>query len=121
MIDRFFSYVIDRTQQFIDRLQVDTSRANLGVWIAVINVAIVLLLVGGISISAIGLLQDLADQQGKARVQLARGSFLRMACSISGPSSGCSRIDAPPPSVPTCGAPVIQKPSLREPCSKAAC
>jgi signal transduction histidine kinase len=71
VIDRFFSYVIDRTQQFIDRLQVDTSRANLGVWIAVINVAIVVLLVGGISISAIGLLQDLADQQGKARVQLA--------------------------------------------------
>lgn len=71
MIDRFFSYVIDRIQQFIDRLQVDTSRANLGVWIAAINVAIVLLLVGGISISAIGSLRNLADQQGKSRVQLA--------------------------------------------------
>ncbi|WP_116807535.1 sensor histidine kinase [Steroidobacter cummioxidans] len=71
MIDRFFSYVVDRTQQFIDRLQIDTSRASLGVWIAVINVAIVLLLVGGISISAIGSLRDLADQQGKSRVQLA--------------------------------------------------
>lgn len=71
MIDRFFSYVVDRTQQFIDRLQIDTSRASLGVWIAIINVAIVLLLVGGISISAIGSLRDLADQQGKSRVQLA--------------------------------------------------
>ncbi|MFC4310404.1 ATP-binding protein [Steroidobacter flavus] len=71
MIDRFFSYVIDRIQQFIDGLQIDTSRASLGVWIAVINVAIVLLLVGGISISAIGSLRDLADQQGKSRVQLA--------------------------------------------------
>ncbi len=71
MIDRFFSYVIDRIQQFIDRLQIDTSRASLGVWIAVINVAIVLLLVGGISVSAIGSLRDLADQQGKSRVQLA--------------------------------------------------
>jgi len=71
VIDRFFSYVVDRTQQFIDRLQIDTSRASLGVWIAVINVAIVLLLVGGISISAIGSLRDLADQQGKSRVQLA--------------------------------------------------
>jgi signal transduction histidine kinase len=71
VIDRFFSYVIDRIQQFIDGLQIDTSRASLGVWIAVINVAIVLLLVGGISISAIGSLRDLADQQGKSRVQLA--------------------------------------------------
>lgn len=71
MIDRFFSYVVDRIQQFIDGLQIDTSRASLGVWIAVINVAIVLLLVGGISISAIGSLRDLADQQGKSRVQLA--------------------------------------------------
>jgi signal transduction histidine kinase len=71
VINRFFSYVIDRTQQFIDGLQIDTSRASLGVWIAVINVAIVLLLVGGISISAIGSLRDLADQQGKSRVQLA--------------------------------------------------
>jgi signal transduction histidine kinase/HAMP domain-containing protein len=71
VINRFFSYVVDRTQQFIDGLQIDTSRASLGVWIAVINVAIVLLLVGGISISAIGSLRDLADQQGKSRVQLA--------------------------------------------------
>ncbi|WP_129641358.1 sensor histidine kinase [Peristeroidobacter agariperforans] len=71
MIDRFFSYVVDRIQQFIDGLQIDTSRASLGVWIAIINVAIVLLLVGGISISAIGSLRDLADQQGKSRVQLA--------------------------------------------------
>jgi signal transduction histidine kinase len=71
VIGSFFAYAVDRTQQFIDRLQLDTSRASLGVWIAAINVAIVLLLVGGISISAIGSLRDLADQQGKSRVQLA--------------------------------------------------
>ena len=71
MIGPFFSFVVDRIQQFIDGLQLDTSRASLGVWIAAINVAIVLLLVGGISISAIGSLRDLADQQGKSRVQLA--------------------------------------------------
>jgi signal transduction histidine kinase len=63
--------MIDRIQQFLDRLQLDTSRASLGVWIALINVAIVLLVVGGISISAIGSLRDLADQQGESRVQLA--------------------------------------------------
>jgi hypothetical protein len=67
VIGPFFSFVVDRIQQFIDGLQLDTSRASLGVWIAAINVAIVLLLVGGISISAIGSLRDLADQQGKSR------------------------------------------------------
>jgi signal transduction histidine kinase len=63
--------MINRLQEFIDRLQLDTSRASLGVWIALINVAIVVLVVGGISISAIGSLRDLADQQGQSRAQLA--------------------------------------------------
>ena len=63
--------MIDRIQEFFDRLKIDTSRATLGVWIAAINVSIVLLVVGGISISAIGSLRDLADQQGQSRVQLA--------------------------------------------------
>jgi len=63
--------MITRIQEFLDRLQIDTSRASLGVWIAVINVSIVLLVVGGISISAIGSLRDLADSQGQSRVQLA--------------------------------------------------
>ncbi len=63
--------MISRLQEFIDRLQLDTSRASLGFWIAAINVLIVLLVVGGISISAIGSLRDMADQQGKSRVQLA--------------------------------------------------
>lgn len=63
--------MLERVQEFVDRLQLDTSRASLGVWIAAINVAIVVLVVGGISISAIGSLRDLANQQGEARVQLA--------------------------------------------------
>ncbi len=63
--------MLSRLQQFIDQLQIDTSRASLGFWIAAINVAIVVLVVGGISISAIGSLRDLANQQGKSRVQLA--------------------------------------------------
>ncbi|HMN44207.1 MAG TPA: ATP-binding protein [Povalibacter sp.] len=63
--------MLSRLQEFIDQLQIDTSRASLGFWIAAINVAIVVLVVGGISISAIGSLRDLADQQGKSRVQLA--------------------------------------------------
>jgi signal transduction histidine kinase len=63
--------MISRIQEFIDRLQLDMSRASLGAWIALINVTIVVLVVGGISIFAIGSLRDLADQQGKSRVQLA--------------------------------------------------
>src|SRR5690606_21251494 len=63
--------MLERIQEFIDRLQFDTSRATLGVWIAAINVAVVVLVVGGISISAIGSLRDLANQQGESRVQLA--------------------------------------------------
>ena len=63
--------MLSRIQAFIDRLQLDTSRAPLGVWIALINVAIVVLVVGGISISAIGSLRDLANLQGSSRVQLA--------------------------------------------------
>lgn len=63
--------MIDRIQEFLDRLQIDTSRASLGAWIAVINVLVVVLVVGGISISAIGSLRDLADQQGQSRAQLA--------------------------------------------------
>ena len=51
--------MIDRIQEFLDRLQIDTSRASLGVWIAAINVSVVLLVVGGISISAIGSLRTL--------------------------------------------------------------
>ena len=63
--------MLSRLQEMIDRFQLDTSRASLGFWIAAINVVIVLLVVGGISISAIGSLRDLADQQGQSRVQLA--------------------------------------------------
>lgn len=63
--------MLSRLQELIDRVQLDTSRLSLGVWIAAINVAVVLIVVGGISISAIGLLRDLANNQGASRVQLA--------------------------------------------------
>ena len=53
------------------RLRPDPAKTSLGWWLAAIHVAIVLLVGGGISFSAIGMLRDLADEQGKARVQLA--------------------------------------------------
>lgn len=49
----------------------DPERTSLGWWLIAIHVAIVLLVAGGITWSASGMLHDLADDQGKARVQLA--------------------------------------------------
>lgn len=49
-------------------------RPSLGAWLAGINVLVVLLVIGGISVSAIGLLRDLADEQGLGRVRLAGAS-----------------------------------------------
>ena len=63
--------MLERARQLSERLRFDPAKTGLGWWLAAINVAIVLLVVGGISLSAIGMLRDLADEQGKARVQLA--------------------------------------------------
>ena len=63
--------MLERARQLSERLRFDPAKAGLGWWLAAINVSIVLVVVGGISFSAIGMLRDLADQQGKARVQLA--------------------------------------------------
>jgi len=63
--------MLERARQLSERLKFDPAKAGLGWWLAAINVVIVLVVVGGISFSAIGMLRDLADQQGKARVQLA--------------------------------------------------
>jgi len=63
--------MLERARQLSERLKFDPAKAGLGWWLAAINVSIVLVVVGGISFSAIGMLRDLADEQGKARVQLA--------------------------------------------------
>jgi signal transduction histidine kinase len=49
----------------------DPARTSLGWWLVAIHVAIVLLVGGGITWSASAKLHALADEQGKARVQLA--------------------------------------------------
>ena len=58
-------------KQIWQRLRFDPRRASLSWLLAGINVAIVLLVVIGISVSAVGLLRDLADEQAFASVQLA--------------------------------------------------
>jgi signal transduction histidine kinase/HAMP domain-containing protein len=49
----------------------DPARTGLGSWLIAMQLAIMLLVGGGIAWYASGMLHDLADQQGKARVQLA--------------------------------------------------
>ncbi|MGH8209784.1 MAG: HAMP domain-containing protein, partial [Steroidobacteraceae bacterium] len=63
--------MLDRFKKLWDTLWPDPGKTSLGWWLVAIHVALVLLVGGGISYSAIGMLRDLADDQGKARVQLA--------------------------------------------------
>jgi signal transduction histidine kinase len=63
--------MLERIQKLWRTLWPDPGKTSLGWWLVAIHVAIVLLVGGGISYSAIGMLHDLADEQGKARVQLA--------------------------------------------------
>jgi signal transduction histidine kinase len=63
--------ILARIREFLAGLRQDPSKTSLGWWMVAIHVAIVLLVGGGISYSAIRMLHDLADDQGKSRVQLA--------------------------------------------------
>jgi signal transduction histidine kinase len=63
--------MLERVKKLWRTLWPDPGKTSLGWWLVAIHVAIVLLVGGGICYSAIGMLRDLADEQGKARVQLA--------------------------------------------------
>jgi len=63
--------MLERIREFWSQLRPDPAKTSLGWWMVAIHVAIVLLVGGGISYSAIHMLHDLADEQGKSRVQLA--------------------------------------------------
>jgi signal transduction histidine kinase len=63
--------MLERIREMWAKLRPDPAKTSLGWWMVAIHVAIVLLVGGGISYSAIQMLHDLADEQGKARVQLA--------------------------------------------------
>lgn len=66
---------IDRIRAFIgavwQRLWPEPGKTTLGWWLVAVHVAIVLIVAGGLSYSAVGMLHDQADEQGKGRVQLA--------------------------------------------------
>lgn len=59
-----------RLQALTQRLRFDPASTSLGWWLAASQVVVVLLVAGGISLYAMGMLRVLADEQGKARVQL---------------------------------------------------
>jgi signal transduction histidine kinase len=61
----------DRFGALRERLWPSPGKTTLGWWLVAVHVAIVLIVGGGLSYSAIGMLHDQADEQGKARVQLA--------------------------------------------------
>jgi signal transduction histidine kinase len=61
----------ERLRQLLARLRFDPRKAGLAWSLAAINFGTVVLVVTGISWFAVAMLRDLADEQGKARVQLA--------------------------------------------------
>ena len=63
--------MLERLRQLIARLRCDPRKMGLAWTLAAINFGTVVLVVTGISWFAVGMLRDLADEQGKARVQLA--------------------------------------------------
>jgi signal transduction histidine kinase len=63
--------MLERLRQLIARLRYDPRKMGLAWTLAAINFGTVVLVVAGISWFAIAMLRDLADEQGKARVQLA--------------------------------------------------
>lgn len=63
--------MLERLRQLVARLRFDPRKMGLAWTLAAINFGTVVLVVTGISWFAVGMLRDLADEQGKARVQLA--------------------------------------------------
>ncbi len=63
--------LLERVRALWQRVWPEPGKTSLGWWLVAVHVAIVLIVGGGISWSAIGMLHDQADEQGKARVQLA--------------------------------------------------
>ena len=66
--------MLERLRLLAESLWPDPARTSLTWWLAAIHLTLVLLVAGGITWSASRMLRELADAQGKARVQLAATS-----------------------------------------------
>ena len=63
--------MLNRLQGWLDKLELDAEKTSLRNLLPAINVMLVLLVIAGISTSAIGLIRKLANEQGMTQVQLA--------------------------------------------------
>ncbi|HXA92677.1 MAG TPA: hypothetical protein VNU73_05470, partial [Steroidobacteraceae bacterium] len=63
--------MLERLTRLLQRLRFDPGKTSLSWFLALSQVAVVLLVAGGIASYAVEQLRDLANQEGKARVQLA--------------------------------------------------
>jgi signal transduction histidine kinase len=63
--------MLERLTRFLQRLRFDPGKTSLSWFLALSQVAVVLLVAGGIASYAVEQLRDLANQEGKGRVQLA--------------------------------------------------
>lgn len=63
--------MLNRLQDWLDRLELDPEKTSLRTLLPAINVALILMVIVGISFSAVGLLRKLANEQGLSQVQLA--------------------------------------------------
>ena len=63
--------MLTRLQQWLDQLQLDPDKTSLRRLLPITNVLLVLLVIAGVSISAVGLIRKLANEQGVTQVQLA--------------------------------------------------
>jgi len=66
--------MLNTLQTWLDKFALDPEKTSLRTLLPAINVVLVLLVIIGISISGVGLLRKLANQQGLAQVQLAGAS-----------------------------------------------
>lgn len=63
--------MLNTLQRWLDKLELDPEKTSLRTLLPAINVILVLLVIIGISFSAVGLLRKLANEQGLSQVQLA--------------------------------------------------
>ena len=96
--------MLERLRRLLESHWPDPARTSLIWWLAAIHVALVLLVAGGITWSASRMLRELADAQGKARVQLAASHQVRLVLAGSGQCDSNSRRRRSSMAVSACGS-----------------
>ena len=95
----------------------DPARTSLSWWLVAIHLSLVLLVAGGMSWTASRMLQRQADEQGKARVQLAATMARENLRRLARRCSGCWPKAATRRSRPCCAVPARPRASMAAQCS----